>query len=330
MGGRGGGVVEVVRHLPAIRIFDADATYGVLRTAYAARCTPSAVRPVQSTISSTTGSPLARTITSTRSMAASALLPSMPSASSVVIALFLPLGVLASFLIMHLQGINANIMSLGGIAIAIGAMIDAAVVMIENAHKKLEAWQHAHPGAQLIGAERWRVMTQAAEEVGPALFFSLLIITLSFVPVFALEAQEGRLFSPLAYTKTYAMAASAILAVTLLVPVATDIQHQPPDRIGRPAAVGQQLVSRFVCRIAHVLLECIEQGFQMCQRQCMRSHRLSQRVEYGLPGRVGPGEQWRGRTRTGGGAQRRLRELVEVARVAVDARPPLLGQAVLA
>jgi Cu(I)/Ag(I) efflux system membrane protein CusA/SilA len=114
------------------------------------------------------------------------------------------------------QGVNANIMSLGGIAIAIGAMVDAAVVMIENAHKRLEAWAHAHPGAALGGAERWRVIGDAASEVGPALFFSLLIITLSFVPVFALEAQEGRLFAPLAYTKTYAMAASAALAVTLI------------------------------------------------------------------------------------------------------------------
>jgi len=136
--------------------------------------------------------------------------------SAFVAIVTLPLGVLIAFIVMHYQGVNANIMSLGGIAIAIGAMVDAAVVMIENAHKKLEAWAHAHPGASLGGAERWRVIGDAAAEVGPALFFSLLIITLSFVPVFALEAQEGRLFAPLAYTKTYAMAASAVLAVTLI------------------------------------------------------------------------------------------------------------------
>ncbi|WP_066342862.1 efflux RND transporter permease subunit, partial [Azohydromonas lata] len=136
--------------------------------------------------------------------------------SALVAIIALPLGVMAAFLVMRWQGINANIMSLGGIAIAIGAMVDAAVVMIENAHKKLEAWQHAHPGQQLKGDERWEVITSAAEEVGPALFFSLLIITLSFIPVFTLEAQEGRLFGPLAFTKTYAMAAAAGLSVTLI------------------------------------------------------------------------------------------------------------------
>jgi Cu(I)/Ag(I) efflux system membrane protein CusA/SilA len=136
--------------------------------------------------------------------------------SALVAIIALPLGVMAAFLVMRWQGINANIMSLGGIAIAIGAMVDAAVVMIENAHKKLEAWQHAHAGQRLQGDERWAVVTRAAEEVGPALFFSLLIITLSFIPVFTLEAQEGRLFGPLAYTKTYAMAAAAGLSVTLI------------------------------------------------------------------------------------------------------------------
>jgi copper/silver efflux system protein len=135
--------------------------------------------------------------------------------SSLVAILTLPLGILAAFIVMRYQGINANIMSLGGIAIAIGAMVDAAVVMIENAHKKLEAWRHAH-GQEPAGAERERLMGDAAAEVGPALFFSLLIITLSFVPIFALEAQEGRLFSPLAFTKTYAMAAAAGLSVTLV------------------------------------------------------------------------------------------------------------------
>ena len=136
--------------------------------------------------------------------------------SALVAIISLPLGVMMAFLIMRYQGINANIMSLGGIAIAIGAMVDAAVVMIENAHKKLEAWQHAHPDQRLQGKERWEVITRAAEEVGPALFFSLLIITLSFIPVFTLEAQEGRLFGPLAFTKTYAMAAAAGLSVTLI------------------------------------------------------------------------------------------------------------------
>jgi Cu(I)/Ag(I) efflux system membrane protein CusA/SilA len=128
----------------------------------------------------------------------------------------LPLGVLTAFIVMYYQGVNANIMSLGGIAIAIGAMVDAAVVMIENAHKHLEAWQRAHPGERLAGAEHWRIVGDAAAQVGPALFASLLIITVSFVPVFTLEAQEGRLFSPLAFTKTYAMAAAAGLAVTLI------------------------------------------------------------------------------------------------------------------
>ena len=136
--------------------------------------------------------------------------------SSLVAIISLPLGILAAFVVMRYQGINANIMSLGGIAIAIGAMVDAAVVMIENAHKRMEAWQHAHPGEELKGEAHWKVVTDAAVEVGPALFFSLLIITLSFIPVFTLEAQEGRLFGPLAFTKTYAMAASAALSATLI------------------------------------------------------------------------------------------------------------------
>ena len=136
--------------------------------------------------------------------------------SAFVAIVSLPLGILAAFIVMAHQGVNANIMSLGGIAIAIGAMVDAAVVMIENAHKRLERWGEEHPGEQLQGGARWGVIADAAAEVGPALFFSLLIITLSFVPVFTLEAQEGRLFKPLAYTKTYAMAAAAGLAVTLI------------------------------------------------------------------------------------------------------------------
>ena len=131
--------------------------------------------------------------------------------SAFVAVVTLPLGILISFIIMKHAGINANIMSLGGIAIAIGAMVDAAIVMIENAHKHLEK---AGPG--LSGQQRWETITRAAEEVGPALFYSLLIITLSFLPVFTLEAQEGRLFTPLAFTKTFAMAASAGLAVTLV------------------------------------------------------------------------------------------------------------------
>jgi len=126
--------------------------------------------------------------------------------SALIAIVALPLGVLAAFGVMHLQGINANIMSLGGIAIAIGAMVDAAIVMIENAHRKL----------QVAGSEHWKAIEEAAVEVGPALFFSLLVITLSFVPIFTLEAQEGRLFSPLAFTKSYAMAAAAGISVTLV------------------------------------------------------------------------------------------------------------------
>ena len=136
--------------------------------------------------------------------------------SALVAIVSLPLGILAAFIVMHYQGVNANVMSLGGIAIAIGAMVDAAVVMIENAHKHIERWRHAHPGEDLRGDDQWRVIGDAAAEVGPALFFSLLIITLSFIPVFTLEAQEGRLFSPLAFTKTYAMAAAAGLSITLI------------------------------------------------------------------------------------------------------------------
>ena len=135
--------------------------------------------------------------------------------SSLVAVITLPLGVLAAFVVMHAQGISANLLSLGGIAIAIGAMVDAAVVMIENAHKHLEHFREVQ-GRDPVGEERWQLMAESASEVGPALFVSLLVITLSFVPVFALQAQEGRLFSPLAYTKTYAMAAAAGLAITLI------------------------------------------------------------------------------------------------------------------
>jgi Cu(I)/Ag(I) efflux system membrane protein CusA/SilA len=129
--------------------------------------------------------------------------------SSIVAVISLPIGILVSFIIMYWQGINANIMSLGGIAIAIGAMTDGAIVMIENMHKHMEK-------TPLTNENRWQIVAKASTEVGPALFFSLLIITVSFLPVFILEAQEGRMFAPLAYTKTYAMAASAGLAITLV------------------------------------------------------------------------------------------------------------------
>ncbi len=129
--------------------------------------------------------------------------------SSLVAIICLPVGILTAFIVMKIQGLNANIMSLGGIAIAIGAMIDGAIVMIENMHKHMEE-------TPLTEKNRWQIVTRSASEVGPALFFSLMIITVSFVPVFSLEAQEGRMFSPLAFTKTYAMAASAALAITLV------------------------------------------------------------------------------------------------------------------
>jgi len=135
--------------------------------------------------------------------------------SALVAIISLPIGILLAFIVMHWQGINANIMSLGGIAIAIGAMVDGAIVMIENAHKHLEKMVK-DKGRELTSPERWQAITEASREVGPALFFSLLIITVSFLPVFTLQAQEGRLFAPLAFTKTYAMAAAAILAITLV------------------------------------------------------------------------------------------------------------------
>jgi len=129
--------------------------------------------------------------------------------SSLVAVISLPIGILTAFIIMHWQGLNANIMSLGGIAIAIGAMIDGAIVMIENFHKHIEK-------TPLTDSNRWEVVAKSASEVGPALFFSLLVITVSFIPVFTLEAQEGKMFSPLAYTKTYAMAAAAGLSISLV------------------------------------------------------------------------------------------------------------------
>jgi Cu(I)/Ag(I) efflux system membrane protein CusA/SilA len=169
--------------------------------------------------------------------------------SALVAIVTLPIGILIAFIVMHYQGVNANIMSLGGIAIAVGAMVDAAVVMIENAHKHIEAWNHTHPGAKLEGEARWRVIGDAAAEVGPALFFSLLIIVLSFIPVFTLEAQEGRLFSPLAFTKTYSMAAAAGLAVTLI-PVLMGylIRGRIPDEQKNP-------LNRFLIAIYRPLLD---------------------------------------------------------------------------
>lgn len=171
--------------------------------------------------------------------------------SAFVAIISLPIGILTAFIVMHYQGVNANIMSLGGIAIAIGAMVDAAVVMIENAHKHLEHWGHEHPGEKLEGETRWQVIADAAAEVGPALFFSLLIITLSFVPVFTLEAQEGRLFSPLAFTKTYAMAAAAGLSVSLI-PVLMGylIRGKIPDEKTNP-------LNRFLIAVYRPLLEIV-------------------------------------------------------------------------
>ena len=171
--------------------------------------------------------------------------------SALVAIVSLPLGILAAFIVMHYQGVNANIMSLGGIAIAVGAMVDAAVVMIENAHKHLERWGHEHPNDSLTGDARWRVIGDSAAEVGPALFFSLLIITLSFIPVFTLEAQEGRLFSPLAFTKTYAMAAAAGLSVTLI-PVLMGylIRGRIPDEQKNP-------LNRLLIRAYRPLLDAV-------------------------------------------------------------------------
>ncbi|MES2136348.1 MAG: CusA/CzcA family heavy metal efflux RND transporter [Pseudomonadota bacterium] len=160
--------------------------------------------------------------------------------SSLVAIVTLPLGILAAFIVMDLQGINANIMSLGGIAIAIGAMVDAAIVMIENAHKKLE---HGGYGKGISENKRIELLVKAAVEVGPALFFSLLIITLSFLPVFTLEAQEGRLFRPLALTKTYSMAAAAGLSITL-VPVLIVMFVK-----GRIRPEQENPVNRFLIRI---------------------------------------------------------------------------------
>jgi len=169
--------------------------------------------------------------------------------SAFVAIVALPLGVLAAFIVMYYQGITANIVSLGGIAIAIGEMVDAAVVMVENAHRRIEAWQDAHPGETLEGDARWRVITDAAVEVGPALFSSLLIVTISFVPVFALEAQEGRLFAPLAFTKSYAMAAAAGISVTL-VPVLMGYMIR-----GRIPTEQRNPINRFLVWVYRPLLD---------------------------------------------------------------------------
>src|SRR5574337_59338 len=137
--------------------------------------------------------------------------------SSLVAIITLPLGILTAFLVMDAQGVSANLMSLAGIALAVGEMVDAAVVMIENTHKHLEAWRDAHPDQREPGArERWKLVSDAVTEVGPACFVSLLVISLSFVPVFALGGEEGKLFDPLAFTKTYSVAAAAALSVTLV------------------------------------------------------------------------------------------------------------------
>jgi Cu(I)/Ag(I) efflux system membrane protein CusA/SilA len=171
--------------------------------------------------------------------------------SSLVAVVSLPLGVLIAFGVMRQQGINANIMSLGGIAIAIGAMVDAAVVMIENAHRRVEGWQNAHPGEALRGEARWQLMTGAAVEVGPAVFFSLLIITVSFLPVLTLEAQEGRLFGPLALTKSYSMAAAAGLSVTLVpVLMGAVIRGRLPSESSNP-------LNRWLIRAYQPLLDAV-------------------------------------------------------------------------
>ena len=177
--------------------------------------------------------------------------------SSLVAIISLPVAILTAFIVMRLQGINANIMSLGGIAIAIGAMIDGAIVMIENMHKHIEK-------TPLTDENRWQVVTKAATEVGPALFFSLLIITVSFLPVFTLEAQEGRMFSPLAFTKTYAMAAAALLAITL-VPVLMGyfirgkIRHEQQNPINRLLVGAYQPILKGVLQFpkSTLLLACL-------------------------------------------------------------------------
>ncbi len=170
--------------------------------------------------------------------------------SAMVAVVALPVGILAAFVVMHWQGVSANILSLGGIAVAIGAMTDASIVMVENLHKHIEAFEEKR-GGQPSPAERWALVVESCVEVGPALFFSLLVIALSFVPVFALEAQEGRLFSPLAFTKTYAMAAAAGLSVTL-VPVLMGyfIRGRIPHEASNP-------VNRFLIAVYRPALDAV-------------------------------------------------------------------------
>ncbi|MFI4144886.1 CusA/CzcA family heavy metal efflux RND transporter [Klebsiella pneumoniae] len=168
--------------------------------------------------------------------------------SALVAIISLPLGLCFAFIMMHFQGLNANIMSLGGIAIAVGAMVDAAIVMIENAHKRLEEWEHKHPGEKLSNDIRWKIITEASVEVGPALFISLLIITLSFIPIFTLEGQEGKLFGPLAFTKTWSMAGAALLAI-VAIPILMGFWIR-----GRIPAESSNPLNRFLIRIYHPLL----------------------------------------------------------------------------
>ncbi|MEI6860087.1 MAG: CusA/CzcA family heavy metal efflux RND transporter [Shewanella sp.] len=166
----------------------------------------------------------------------------MHARSTLVAVITLPLAILIAFIVMNKMGVNANIMSLGGIAIAIGAVVDGAIVMIENMHKHLEYFENKNK-RQPNAKEHWKLVAEASVEVGPALFFSLLIITLSFMPVFALEAQEGRLFSPLAYTKTFAMAAAAVLSITLVpVLIGFFIRGKIPKETSNP-------ISRFLIAI---------------------------------------------------------------------------------
>jgi Cu(I)/Ag(I) efflux system membrane protein CusA/SilA len=171
--------------------------------------------------------------------------------SALVAILSLPLALFMSFIIMYYQGVSANIMSLGGIAIAVGAMVDASVVMVENTHRKLEKWKEAFPGETMRKDQRWELITSASLEVGPALFVSLLIITLSFIPVFALEGQEGKLFRPLALTKLYAMGGAAILSV-MVIPVLTGFWVR-----GKIPSEDSNIISRFLIRVYTPLIRAV-------------------------------------------------------------------------
>ena len=171
--------------------------------------------------------------------------------SAMVAIISIPLALFLSFIIMYYQGVTANIMSLGGIAIAVGAMVDASVVMVENAHRKIQAWSTTNPDLVLDEEKRWELITTAAVELGPALFVSLLIITLSFIPVFALEGQEGRLFMPLALTKLYAMGGAALLSV-IVIPVLTGlwVRGKIPDEDKNP-------VSRLLIGLYHPVIKFV-------------------------------------------------------------------------